>query len=64
MSGKEEGRPGRNLELVNAVGARAEILASYWLEEGTSADLVMATRQLLLPLLKALGVTLRLISFF
>jgi hypothetical protein len=40
------------MTLVNAGGAQVEILSSYWLEGGTSADLVMATRNQLLPPLK------------
>jgi hypothetical protein len=40
------------MTLVNAGGAEAKILSSYWLEEGTSADLVMAIRYQLLPRLK------------
>lgn len=50
MSGKRRGAQGGH-DASQRRRSQAEILARYWLKEGTSADLIMATRHLLLPLL-------------
>jgi len=52
MSGKSGGAPRADLGASKCRRSQAQILSCHWLEEGTSAYLVMGTRHILLPLLK------------